>query len=106
MRVMRREIAELKNSKLPEHRQKGILRERSGRKKRFEGEGDEEGDCGTNIRRNKMGTFVVLVVLAGIVAAVLRTMIRDKKAGKSIQCGGNCTACKGHCQAQAAQKEK
>ncbi len=42
MRVMRREIAELKNSKLPEHRQKGILRERSGRKKPFEGEGDEE----------------------------------------------------------------
>ncbi len=82
------------------------MRERSGRKKPFEGEGDEEGDCGTNIRRNKMGTFVVLVVLAGIVAAVLRTMIRDKKAGKSIQCGGNCTACKGHCQAQAAQKEK
>ena len=29
---MGREIAELKNSKLPEHRQKGILRERSGRK--------------------------------------------------------------------------
>ena len=53
-----------------------------------------------------MGTLVVLVVLAGIVAAVLRTMIRDKKAGKSIQCGGNCTACKGHCQTQAAQKEK
>ncbi len=139
---MGREIAELKNSKLPEHRQKGILRERSGRKnpfedrgdgegdcgtkkqqapgtspegnfagaKRtenpFEGEGDGEGDCGTNIRRNKMGTLVVLVVLAGIVAAVLRTMIRDKKAGKSLQCGGNCTACKGHCQAQAAQKEK
>jgi hypothetical protein len=103
---MGREIAELKNSKLPEHRQKGILRERSGRKNPFEDEGDEEGDCGTNIRRNKMGTLVVLVVLAGIVAAVLRTMIRDKKAGKSIQCGGNCTACKGHCQAQAAQKEK
>ncbi len=103
---MGREIAELKNSKLPEHRQKGILRERSGRKNPFEGEGDGEGDCGTNIRRNKMGTLVVLVVLAGIVAAVLRTMIRDKKAGKSLQCGGNCTACKGHCQAQAAQKEK
>ena len=103
---MRREIAELKNSKLPEHRQKGILRERSGRKIFFEDKGDGEGDCGTNIRRTKMGTLVVLVVLAGIVAAVLRTMIRDKKAGKSIQCGGNCTACKGHCQAQAAQKEK
>ncbi len=44
---MRREIAELKNSKLPEHRQKGILRERSGRKNPFEDEGDEEGDCGT-----------------------------------------------------------
>ncbi|MDE7327530.1 MAG: FeoB-associated Cys-rich membrane protein [Lachnospiraceae bacterium] len=53
-----------------------------------------------------MGTAVVLIVLAGIVAAILCSMVRDKKAGKSLQCGNNCAACGGHCHAQAAQKEK
>ena len=50
-----------------------------------------------------MGTAVVLVVLAGIVALVIRSMVRDKKAGKSLQCGGNCSACAacgGHCHTQ------
>ena len=44
-----------------------------------------------------MGTAVVIVILAGIVALIVRNMIRDKKNGKSIQCGGNCTNCGGHC---------
>ena len=48
-----------------------------------------------------MGTAVVLVVLAGIVALVIRSMVRDKKAGKSLQCGGNCSACMG-CNSHAA----
>lgn len=44
-----------------------------------------------------MGTFIVLVILAGIVALVVRNMIKDKKKGKSIQCGGDCSHCGGHC---------
>ena len=44
-----------------------------------------------------MGTFLVGAVLAGIVALIIRSMIRDKKNGKSIQCGGDCRHCKGHC---------
>ena len=44
-----------------------------------------------------MGTFIVLAVLAGIVALVIRGMVRDKKNGKSIQCGGDCRHCGGHC---------
>lgn len=53
-----------------------------------------------------MGTAVVLVFLAVIVAAVIRSMVRDKKAGKSLQCGKNCAACGGHCHAQAAQRKE
>lgn len=44
-----------------------------------------------------MGTIVVLAVLAGIVALVIRGMVRDKKNGKSIQCSGDCGHCGGHC---------
>lgn len=44
-----------------------------------------------------MGTVIVLAVLAGIVALVIRGMARDKKNGKSIQCGGDCSHCGGHC---------
>lgn len=44
-----------------------------------------------------MGTIVVLATLAGIVVLVIRSMIRDKKRGKSLQCGGDCSHCGGHC---------
>lgn len=44
-----------------------------------------------------MGTAIVLIVLAGVVAVVVRSMIRDKKKGKSLQCGGDCSHCGGHC---------
>ena len=37
-----------------------------------------------------MGTVVVLAILAGVVALIVRKMIKDKKNGKSIQCGGHC----------------
>ena len=37
-----------------------------------------------------MGTVVVLAILAGVVALIVRKMIKDKKNGKSIQCGGDC----------------
>ena len=44
-----------------------------------------------------MGTVVVLAILAGVVALIVRKMIKDKKNGKSIQCGGDCGHCGGHC---------
>lgn len=44
-----------------------------------------------------MGTALVSLVLAGIVAYIIRSMVRDKKNGKSIQCGGDCKYCGGHC---------
>ena len=42
---------------------------------------------------NDMGTIIVLIVLA----IIIRSMVKDKKAGKSLQCGGDCSKCGGHC---------
>lgn len=42
-----------------------------------------------------MGTAVVLLVVAGIAGLAIRSMIKDKKAGKSLQCGGDCSKCHG-----------
>lgn len=39
-----------------------------------------------------MGTAVVLILLCGMVAVIVRKMIMDKKSGKS-SCGGNCAGC-------------
>ncbi|MDE6876115.1 MAG: FeoB-associated Cys-rich membrane protein [Lachnospiraceae bacterium] len=50
-----------------------------------------------------MGTAIVFIFLAGVVAIIIRSMVRDKKAGKSLQCGKNCAACGGHCHAPAAE---
>lgn len=44
-----------------------------------------------------MGTMIVLLLLAGGVWLVIRSMIKDKKAGKSLHCGGDCKHCGGHC---------
>ena len=46
---------------------------------------------------NDMGTIIVLIVLAIIAALIIRSMVKDKKAGKSLQCGGDCSKCGGHC---------
>lgn len=44
-----------------------------------------------------MGTIFVAVLVAVIVGLIIYSMIRDKKNGKSIQCGGDCKHCGGHC---------
>lgn len=44
-----------------------------------------------------MGTIIVGAILAMIVAAIIGSMVKDKKNGKSIQCGGECKNCGGHC---------
>jgi hypothetical protein len=48
-------------------------------------------------REIKMGTIIVGAVVLAAVALAIRSMIKDKKAGKSIQCGGDCKHCGGHC---------
>ena len=42
-----------------------------------------------------VGTFIVLAVLVVIVCLIVRSMIKDKKSGKSLQCGGDCSKCRG-----------
>lgn len=44
-----------------------------------------------------MGTVLVAVILAGALALIIRSMVKDKKSGKSLQCGGDCSKCGGHC---------
>lgn len=41
-----------------------------------------------------MGTVLVLIALGAVVALIIRSMIKDKKNGKS-NCGGDCSRCKG-----------
>ena len=40
-----------------------------------------------------MGTVVVGAVLVGVVALIVRSMVKDKRNGKSLQCGGDCAHC-------------
>ena len=42
-----------------------------------------------------VGTLIVGAVLVAVIAAVVASMVRDKKSGKSLQCGGDCSKCKG-----------
>lgn len=44
-----------------------------------------------------MGTIITLAVVALCVGLAVRSMIRDKKKGKSLQCGGDCSRCGGGC---------
>lgn len=44
-----------------------------------------------------LGTFVVGLILVVVVGLIIASMIRNKRNGKSIQCGGNCKNCGGHC---------
>ncbi|MBR4795832.1 MAG: FeoB-associated Cys-rich membrane protein [Lachnospiraceae bacterium] len=42
-----------------------------------------------------MGTIIVSVILVIIVTAAIISLIRSKKRGKSLQCGGDCSKCGG-----------
>jgi hypothetical protein len=44
-----------------------------------------------------MGTLITGIVVLGIVSFIVKGMIRDKRNGKSIQCGNDCKHCGGHC---------
>lgn len=53
-----------------------------------------------------MGTGIVLIIVIGIVAFIVKGMIRDKKNGKSLQCGCDCKHCGGHCSAHGSDHLK
>lgn len=42
-----------------------------------------------------IGTAVVLIIVGIIVFFAARSLYKDKKKGKSISCGGDCTHCHG-----------
>ncbi|MDE6053243.1 MAG: FeoB-associated Cys-rich membrane protein [Lachnospiraceae bacterium] len=42
-----------------------------------------------------MGTAITLAMLLAVIGLAVRSMVRDKKSGKSLQCGGDCSKCKG-----------
>ncbi len=39
-----------------------------------------------------IGTILISLVLLAVVALIIRSMMRDKKQGRS-SCGGNCAGC-------------
>ncbi len=55
--------------------------------------------------KDNLVTIAVCLVLAAIVVLIIRSMIRDRRAGRS-PCGGNCTSCGvcGGCHAEQKQK--
>ena len=44
-----------------------------------------------------MGTLLVGAILLVIIALIIKSMVKDKKSGKSLQCGGQCDRCKMNC---------
>lgn len=44
-----------------------------------------------------MGTLFVGAIILIAVAFIIRSMVKDKKAGKSVICGNDCKHCGGHC---------
>ncbi|MDO4446274.1 MAG: FeoB-associated Cys-rich membrane protein [Bacillota bacterium] len=44
-----------------------------------------------------LSTVLVLLVLTGIVGLIVRSMIKAKRAGRSVICGGSCGGCGGAC---------
>ena len=43
-----------------------------------------------------LATVLVLLIVSALVALVIAGMIRDKRKGKSVTCGG-CSGCSGNC---------
>lgn len=44
-----------------------------------------------------MATVIVGAVIIVMFVLAVRSMVRDKKNGKSLQCGGDCRHCKENC---------
>jgi hypothetical protein len=43
------------------------------------------------------GTIIVGVIVLVLIGFAIKSMIKDKINGKSLQCGGDCKNCGGHC---------
>ncbi len=44
-----------------------------------------------------MGTFIVVLILAAIVAAIVYSIVKARKRGEHPACGGDCDHCGGGC---------
>lgn len=44
-----------------------------------------------------MGTIITGAVLLCVTGLIIRSMVKNKKQGKSIQCGCDCGKCGGNC---------
>lgn len=44
-----------------------------------------------------MGTFIVGVIVFGIIGLSVYSLVKDKRKGKSIHCGEDCKHCGGGC---------
>jgi hypothetical protein len=44
-----------------------------------------------------MGTAIVILILAVIVGAIIRSMVKAHKRGEHPACGGDCGHCGGSC---------
>lgn len=53
-----------------------------------------------------LGTILVVIVLVGVVALIIRSMVRDKKNGKSVICGGECSHCGHTCPHRMANEHR
>ncbi|MBO6107975.1 MAG: FeoB-associated Cys-rich membrane protein [Eubacterium sp.] len=52
------------------------------------------------------GTIIVTIILIIIVALIIRSMIKAKKQGKSVICGGECAHCGHTCPHRMADSVK
>lgn len=44
-----------------------------------------------------MGTLIVSIILLLIVVLIIRSLIKEKRAGRHPSCGGHCASCAGAC---------
>jgi hypothetical protein len=44
-----------------------------------------------------MGTFIVGAIVLGILVSSVYSLVKDKRKGKSIQCGKDCNHCDRGC---------
>lgn len=53
-----------------------------------------------------VGTVIVTIVLIVVVGLIVASLIRDKRKGKSVLCGGECSHCGHTCPHRMAAQQK
>jgi hypothetical protein len=51
-------------------------------------------DC---MEEEGLGTVVVVALLGGVVGLAIRSLVKQRKAGKNLQCGMDCSQCNKKC---------